>query len=132
MERCLMQGFEPVTLSWKGESWTVPAERQLRLIAAIEDALAGEDGDQATAVLFRKGGPPHSRMAGAFGAALRHAGAKVTDEEVYLSIHEDIASGSKEEVASKVNMMILGLLSIISPPTARALLGKPGAEAKNP
>lgn len=125
-----MHGFDDVTLSWADKSYTVPANQQLMLIAKIEDALAGDTGEQAIALLMRKNGPPHSRMAAAFGAALRYAGAGVTDEDVYLSIHQDIASGSKMQVATKVNMMILALLSIISPPVAAAIRGEP--EEKKP
>lgn len=122
-----MKGFEDVTLTWAGKSYTVPAEKQLGLIARIEDALSGESGEQAISILWRKEGPPHSRMASAFGAALRYAGATVTDEEVYLSIHQDIASQAPEQVAVKVNTMILALLSIISPPMAMTI-----KEATNP
>jgi hypothetical protein len=116
-----MHGFDPVTLGWNGEDFVVPAQRQLMLIAQIEDALAGPNGEQAVMVLFRPNGAPHTRLAAAYGAALRYAGAKVTDEEIYLSIHEDIASGSQAAVANKVQTMLAGLLAIISPPTARAL-----------
>ena len=126
-----MHGFDDVTLTWKGQDYVVPANRQLMLIAKIEDALSGDSGQQAVSILFRKEGPPHSRMAAAFGAALRYAGANVADEEVYLSIHQDIASGSIDQVAAKVNMMVLSLLSIISPPSARVLKGE-DSEPKNP
>lgn len=116
-----MHGFEDVTLSWKGADYVVPANRQLMLIAKIEDALAGDEGDQAISVLFRRNGAPHSRLAAAYGAALRYAGASVTDEEVYLSIHQDIASQSREAVSVLIHRMLMGLLAIISPPTAKAL-----------
>ena len=124
-----MNGFEPVTLSWKDEDFTVPARSQLMLIAKIEDALAGDTGDVAIDILFRRKGPPHSRLAAAYGAALRYAGAKVTDEEVYLSIHEDIASASRAQVAAKIQAMIVGLLAVISPPVTRAIAVGP-AEKK--
>ena len=117
-----MEGFEPVTLRWGGKDFVVPANKTLMLIARIEDALGGANGDQAIDVLLnRAGGPPHSRMAAAFGAALRYAGAMVTDEEIYLDMHRDIAAGERDQIAVKVNMMVLGLLSIISPPTSKAL-----------
>ena len=126
-----MHGFEPVTLTWQEQSWTVPANKQMGLIARIEDALSGDSGEQAVTILWRKEGPPHSRMAAAFGAALRYAGASVTDEEIYLSIHRDIATGSATQTAAKVNMMILALLSIISPPMAQKISEKEAAP-KNP
>ena len=81
-----MAGFEDVHLSWRGETFTVPASGQMRLIAKVEDALSGDTGKQALSILFRREGPPYTALASAYAAALRHAGAKVTDDEVYLSI----------------------------------------------
>lgn len=111
-----MQGFEPVTLSWQGKDYTVPAERQMGLIARIEDALSGPGGEQALNVLFRREGPPYSRLASAFGAALRYAGAQVSDEDVYLSIMEDIASGGGTKAAEKLLAATSALLNIMAPP----------------
>ncbi len=118
-----MQGFEDVTLSWQGQSFTVPANKQMMLIAKIEDALGGENGDLPLSVLFRRQGPPHTRLAAAFGAALRHAGAKVTDEEIYLSIQTDMISKSKREQTASIQACIFALLSIISPPAVASLKG---------
>lgn len=124
-----MHGFDDVTLTWQGADYVVPANRQLKLIAKIEDALAGDDKEQAIAVLFRRNGVPHTRLAAAYGAALRYAGANVSDEEVYLSIHDDIAARSKEAVAIAIHRMLMGLVAIVSPPTARALAGPAGENA---
>jgi hypothetical protein len=122
-----MLGFEPVTLTWKGVAYTVPAREQMLLIAKIEDALSGDTGQQAMTVLFRRQGPPHSNLAAAYGAALRHAGARVTDAEVYLSIQTDIAEKSRDEVMATIQGAIIGLLSIISPPVARSMGALPEA-----
>lgn len=118
-----MQGFEDVTLTWRGQSYIVPANRQMMLIAVIEDALSGSSGQQALTVLFRREGPPYSKLAAAFGAALRHAGARVSDEDVYLSMMEDMAHKSKADVTEMIQATIVALLSIIAPPAARALTG---------
>lgn len=115
-----MQGFEDVTLGWKGESFTIPANRQMGLVARIEDALSGDTGRHAINVLVQRDGPPYSRLAAAFGAALRYAGAKVTDEEIYLSIMEDFAK-SQADVASKLQGVIIALLMVMAPPLARAV-----------
>lgn len=117
-----MKGFEPVTLEWAGTKYTVPAEGQLMLIAKIEDALSGASGQPAIVTLTRSGGPSYSKLAQAFGAALRHAGADVSDDEVYLSIMEDFAA-QNADVAVKVQAAILALLAIIAPPVARAVSG---------
>lgn len=123
-----MLGFEDVTLSWQGQSYTVPANQQMRLIAKIEDALSADSGRQALSILFQREGPPYSRLAAAYGAALRHAGAKVTDDEVYLSIQSDLASKTRAEKTVMIQGAIVGLLSIISPPAAASLGGKSQAE----
>ncbi len=127
-----MKGFEPATLKWGGESFVVPADQQLMLIAQIEDALAGASGQQAINVLVRPGGPSYSRLAQAFGAALRYAGADVTDDEIYLSIMTDFADGGAD-VAVKVQNAVIALLQIIAPPLAMHIGGdanppKPGED----
>ena len=126
-----MKGFEDVTLGWGGEEYTVPANNQLMLIAQIEDALAGTSGQQAVNVLLRSGGPSHSRLSQAYGAALRYAGATVTDDEIYLSIMEDFASGSNDS-ASKIQGAIMGLLAIVAPPIARAVAADEPAKKPKP
>ena len=127
-----MQGFEDVTLGWQGVEYVVPANRQMMLIAKIEDALSGDSGRQALSILFQREGPPYTRLAGAYAAALRHAGAKVSDEEVYLSIMADISSRSKREVTQVIQGAIIALLSIISPPAALSLKGGEDAGKKTP
>lgn len=115
-----MQGFEDVTVSWAGEDYTIPANKQLLLVAKIEDALAGGSGQQAISVLLRPEGPPYARIAMAFGAALRFGGAVVSDDEIYLSMMDDIARDKAEGVIG-VQTAIMALLTIVSPPMGRAL-----------
>lgn len=110
-----MRGFEDVVLTWGGEEFTIPADQQMRLIAVIEDALLDHTGIPAVAILSRRGGPSQSRLSSAYAAALRHAGAKVTDEEIYLTLQADIADQSVE-VQNKIQAATLGLLAILSPP----------------
>lgn len=124
-----MRGFEDVHLSWKGETFTVPADNQMMLVCKIEDALSTGDGQPAIVTLTQAGGPSYGRLASAFGAALRHAGADVSDQDVYLSIMDDFATG-KADVAVKVQGAVLALLSIIAPPVAHALEG--GDTGKKP
>lgn len=128
-----MKGFEPVKLSWKGASFTVEAEDQLRLIAGIEDALRDASGAPAVVTLMRHGGPSYARLACAYGAALRYAGAQVSDDEVYLSIVERLGDGDPS-VAIETQSAILGLLAIIAPPVHRRIMAddppeKPEGEA---
>ena len=116
-----MHGFDDVTLGWKGEEYTVPANQMLMLVCKIEDALAGDTGEQALTVLMRRQGPPHARLAQAYGAALRFAGAKVSDDDVYLSMQSELSQGSAEGVAS-IQAAVINLIAIISPPLGSVLL----------
>jgi len=125
-----MKGFEPVTLAWKGNEHTVPADQQMRLIAEIEDALADRDGTPAVLGLTKRGGPSYSRLAAAYGAALRYAGAHVSDAEIYLSITEDLAKGDAR-AAVILQDAVLGLLAIIAPPIHRQLVGGGDAPGKD-
>jgi hypothetical protein len=124
-----MKGFEPVTLQWGGVEYTVPANQQLMLIAEIEDALDDGSGRSTVGVLLGKGGPSYARLAGAFGAALRYAGAPVSDADIYLTIQEGFSEGSKD-AAGQVQGAILALLSIVSPPMARKLMDVENAAKK--
>lgn len=126
-----MEGFEPVTLSWKGESYTVPAEGQLMLVARIESALREATGKPAMQALLQKGGPDYAALAMAFGAALRHAGAHVSDDDIYLSIQSDFAT-AQADTAIAVQGCIMALISIISPPMGSALSGKSSGKKPKP
>lgn len=126
-----MQGFDDVTFEWGGEKYTVPANRQLMLIAKVESALCGDTGRQAVDLLLQPSGPPHAHLAMAFEAALRYAGATVEDGEVYLAIMQDFANGSADAVM-KINTATLTLLSVVAPPIGRAMRegDKPKKKAK--
>ena len=115
--------FEDVTLSWKDETFTVPADKQMVLIAKLEDALRGDSGRQPLGILMQMGGPSYGELARAYGAALRHAGATVSDGEVYLAIQEDLASLNPEEVTAKIQTSVVALISIMSPPLGHKLFG---------
>lgn len=117
-----MHGFEDVTITWQGDDYTIPANRQLMLVAKIEDALAGDTGEQAIGMLLRREGPPYARLAMAFGAALRFAGCEVEDDAIYLSMMQGLAESEGDAVAA-VQGQIMALLTIVSPPMGRALTG---------
>ena len=111
----MMKGFEDVTLAWRDEVYTIPAKRQMMLIAELEDILQKRDGTPADAGLLSN--PGWAKLAMAFGAALRYAGAKVSDDEIYLSITQNIADGDFSEMM-RMREATLGLLSIMAPPIA--------------
>ena len=115
-----MHGFEDVTLGWDGKEYTIPASQQLMLIAKLEDVLGGASGRQAVEVLTQASGPSYAVLSMAYGTALRHAGAQVTDDEIYLGIIEGFTSG-RSDMAEVVQKAILNMLAIIAPPLARML-----------
>jgi hypothetical protein len=115
--------FEDVTLSWKDETFTVPANEQMVLIAKLETALRGDSGRQPLSILMQKEGPSYGELARAYGAALRHAGAKVSDSEVYMSIQEDLTSLKGVKLTEKLQAATIAIISIMSPPLGHAILG---------
>lgn len=123
-----MHGFEPVTLTWKGEEYVVPADKQLLLIAKIEDALGGEQGENPVFALTRSGGPKLSSLSVAYAAALRYAGAEVSAAEVYNAIDQEMFSGELDAV-SVAQEKCLELLAIVSPAGFK-ILTKGGSEKK--
>lgn len=115
-----MKGFESVSLTWEGETYTVPPEGQLMLIAKIEDALRGDTGESAVEALMKPGGPGTARLCMAYGAALRHAGANVGPDDVYLHIMNALAEKDADPLRV-TQAAILSLLAIVAPPVIAAL-----------
>nr|BDD44161.1 hypothetical protein 28 [bacterium] len=91
--------FEPVTLTYSGEDYTIPRDEILQVIAMIEDVVTlGE--------LSGGGKVPMAKLAMAYGLALRHAGAKVSDEEVYSSLFAEGQHNATQAVTGLLAMMI--------------------------
>lgn len=95
--------FQKVTLSWKGQQFEVAADRVMMLIAQIEDVITLPE-------LSNPRGRPLAKISMAYGAALRFAGAKVRDDEIYASM---FAEGSAEASTIAVS----GLLQMMLPPS---------------
>ena len=107
--------FEPVTLAWGKDTYEIPAELVMGLIERIEDHVTfGDLADNK--VKFGK-------IAAAYGTALRYAGCRVTNEEVYRSI---LDGASFEQVTSAIN----GLMMIMVPPGRIQKKTKDGPETE--
>jgi len=107
--------FEAVTLTWDGQDYTVPPERCMRLAYKVEVALVQDSRRSVFEILES---PLMTTLAMAYGAALRFAGAVVTDEEVYLVV----ARGMTGEVDA-IEMMhatLDGVIAMLLPPAALA------------
>lgn len=116
-----MRGFEDITVRWKGADYTLKARGIMPLVASIEDIISGTSGVPAVAILMgQNGGPTVSRVSMAFAAMLRHAGAKVSDDEVYLSVQGELLDGSGEALSAMSQACNL-LLAIVSPPLAEKM-----------
>ena len=97
-----MSVFQDVELTWKGAQHTVPANRVMGLICEIEEHIT-------LAELLSEKGAPMGRLAKAYAAALKYAGAPATPELVYESLFKD----SHQNIPEAVN----GLLSMMLPPS---------------
>lgn len=102
--------FQPVTFKWKEQEYTVQANQVMGLIAQIEDVIT-------LAELLKRKGAPLAKVAMAYAAALRYAGAKVSDEEIYKGMFSSNASET-------IQAAIAGLLSMMIPPEEVAEKGK--------
>lgn len=101
-----MAVFQTIKLTWKGEDFTLPADRVLMAISMVEEVLSL--GDLATHQL--RGRVPLAKLSMAFGIILRLAGVKVTDEEVYDGLFAsgpgDLAARAVSAVATLQALMI--------------------------
>ena len=71
--------FQPIKLGWHSRDFIIPAERVLGAIAVVEEVMTFPE-----IVLMISGGHPNiSKIARAYGAMLRYAGAGAADDEVY-------------------------------------------------
>lgn len=71
--------FDPIEMRWMGQEVVIPANRVLKAIAAVEDVLPLD-----RIVKMAETGHVHiAKVSMAYGAVLRYAGVRVTDEEVF-------------------------------------------------
>lgn len=100
--------FAEVRLNWKGRDYVIPPDRVMRAIAVVEDVVTiAELGEMATIPKARK----LTRLAEAFGAVLRFAGAEASDEEVYAGLFDKNSKGAAIQA-------VMALLAMMMPPAA--------------
>ena len=98
-----MSIFNDVELTYNGDAYTVKADKVMKLIAVIEDHIS-------LAEISRDQGPPFSKLAMAYGAALRYAGCKVGDDAIYKALFS-------EEGGKMAGEAVTGLLMMMLPPS---------------
>lgn len=111
-----MAVFKDVTFGYKGQEYTVPANKIMRLIAIVEDVVSLRDLTSAT-------GPKLSKLAEAYTEALNYAGAKADIDSVYESLFSD---GGSETISSAMTSLIMLMLppSSYHPPAETEKAGK--------
>lgn len=99
-----MGAFDDIKLTWADKEYVIPANRVLGAVARIEDVITLTE-------LSRFGGrntAPMAKIAMAFGAVLRYAGATITDDEVYgqMFTGENRAQQIVDSVSVLISMMV--------------------------
>lgn len=119
-----MATFEEVRLSWNGKDLVIPPNDVLRAIAKVEDVLTLGD----LAGFTTKGRLPLAKLAQSFGILLRHAGAQVSDDEVYNGMF----TGGGRELQRRAFAAVAALQALMVPPEhlrAEPAKGPPGKAA---
>jgi hypothetical protein len=113
--------FEEIRYTWGGKDYTLPPGRVLRAIAAVEEVLTMAELHR----YMQAGKPPLAKLAMAYGAVLRQAGAIVSDDEIYAGM---FAGGEMKE---RVGTAIGALLAMMIPPESLRQAEKGEAPPKN-
>lgn len=114
--------FEEVRLSWGGQEVVLAPDRVLGAIAVAEETIT-------LAQLYRfmeAASVPVAKLSKAYGAVLRYAGVRVSDDDVYAGMFKD---GVKESALRAIDVL---LLLMVPPESLRAPAGKPQATGETP
>ena len=114
--------FADMKLGWNGTDYVIPADRMLGAVAVIEEHMTFHE----MFALVRQGKPSLVTLSRTWGAVLRYAGAKVTDDEVYVGMF------AGPTVSERVIEAINTLLLIMMPPSAVAAANAERAASGNP
>lgn len=127
-----VSAFDDVTLEWGGQPYVIKADRRMEAIARIEEFVTFAElqryWDRKTA--------PTARLAMAFASLLRHAGAKVTDADVYMGMFPGGGSDPTsvtEAITTLIAMMVPPSLleqKVASPGKASPAASVAGASSK--
>ena len=115
-----MSLFEKIALSWQGREYSIPPDGVMQCIAKIEDVITLAQLHQAVVSQSM----PLGKLSMAYGALLRHAGARVTDEDVYAGMFKggDMVKRAIEAIHTLQMLMI-------PPEHLKATAGKAAAGA---
>ena len=103
-----MSVFDDIRLHWQGRDYVIRSNRVMGAIARIEDHLTIAELQQYS----ERNTAPLAKIAMAYGAVLRYAGARVDDDEVYEGLFA--ADDSSEVIMASLQT----LLTMMVPPSA--------------
>lgn len=101
-----MSKFQPIILEYKGRKYIIPANQVMGAILVIEDYVT-------LAQLFQwqeSGIAPLGKIASAYAAVLRYAGAEVSSEEMYEAMFS-------KDAAENSSLAVRHILSLMLPPS---------------
>ena len=124
-----MSGFDDIKIGWKEETFSVPADRCMGLLAALEEVLAPGQGQSVIDLLAQPHKAHMTKLAKAYGVALRYAGAAVTDQAVYLSLSREMQKGGTEGYLA-LRTLADGLLAMFFPEWSQVELGNEQGEGE--
>lgn len=88
--------MQPIRLTFRGQEFLIPADRAFQAGAAVEDVVTLSEiakwGDN----------PKFYKIAMAFGALLRFAGCRVSDEEVHADMMSGLRRAAEAGVAEEI------------------------------
>lgn len=111
-----MRAFQDYSIEWNGETFTIPSNSLLPVIAAVEEIFTLHE--LLTVSVENK--IPLTRLAGAFGIILRYAGADVSDTDVYQGMFQG------GDLQNKMLNAVNGLLGLMIPPEHGGSAEQPG------
>lgn len=110
--------FEPITLTWQGKEYVIPPDQVMRGIAKVEDIITLVQISRC----FENRDLPLAKISQAYGVILRHAGARVADEEIYSEL---FGSGELQQRA----VQAINTLQMMMIPPEHLRKGNPGKAA---
>lgn len=116
--------FEEVVVVWRENEHRIPPGRVLGAIAVVEDEISMGRLAEAN----KTSDYPLAKIAKAYGALLRYAGAKATDDEVYAALFDKTQDTFRGNVIDRVHTLLLMMV----PPVALREQAPPKKDAAPP
>jgi hypothetical protein len=120
-----MRAFQDYEIVWKDQTYVIPSNRLLPVIAAVEEHITLPELIANTA----RRRMPVAVIAGAYAAILRAAGVKAPDGKLPISDHEVYADLFADGgVLDRTALAVGGLLGLMIPP--EQMRAEPAAPGK--